>query len=266
MTDGASIYILLCSDGGYYTGITRRPVERVSEHANGVVPGCFPFSRRPVMPAYCEHYDRIDEAVAAERRIKGWSRAKKKACAAISNGYANSPNGGASQLPMCRVGFSPPFSAHGQEPSSRTGPWPIWVSGHGGRGWAEAHPLPLRAEAPEGASKDVPAGAAPCAKAPVPRSPAWTPGRARRGRRPAFRRGARMAEGGGDGLSLAPSANRTMTLAGGEQTHMGLRTLLTLNCGQYFPNRLMKDKTLFQQWIRSSTERPNLSFLAGFFN
>ena len=80
MTGGASIYILRCADGGYYTGITLRSVEaRVSEHAAGVIPGCFAFFRRPVVLAYSEHYERIDEAIAAERRIKGWSRAKKEA-------------------------------------------------------------------------------------------------------------------------------------------------------------------------------------------
>jgi predicted GIY-YIG superfamily endonuclease len=36
--DGASIYILRCADGSYYTGITRRSVdERVSEHAQGLI-------------------------------------------------------------------------------------------------------------------------------------------------------------------------------------------------------------------------------------
>ena len=80
MTGGASIYIFRCADGSYYTGVTRRPVEeRVSEHANGAIPGCFTFSRRPVVLAHSEHSERIDEAVAAERRIKGWSRAKKEA-------------------------------------------------------------------------------------------------------------------------------------------------------------------------------------------
>ena len=29
--------------------------------------------------AFSEYYERVDEAVAAERRIKGWSRAKKEA-------------------------------------------------------------------------------------------------------------------------------------------------------------------------------------------
>jgi putative endonuclease len=76
---GASIYILLCSDGSYDTGITRRSVEgRVSEHAQGLMPG-YTFTRRPVKLAFSEHYERIVDAIAAERRIKGWSRAKKEA-------------------------------------------------------------------------------------------------------------------------------------------------------------------------------------------
>ena len=45
---GASIYILRCSDGSCYTGITRRSVEeRMSEHAQGLMPG-YTFTRRPV--------------------------------------------------------------------------------------------------------------------------------------------------------------------------------------------------------------------------
>ena len=77
---GASIYILRCSDDRYYTGITRRSVEeRVSEHMQGLIQGCYTDKRRPVKLMFSEHYGRIDEAVAAERRIKGWSRAKKEA-------------------------------------------------------------------------------------------------------------------------------------------------------------------------------------------
>jgi putative endonuclease len=76
---GASIYILMCSDGSYYTGITRRSVEeRVSEHAQGLIPG-YTSMRRPVKLVFSEHYERIVDAIAAERRIKGWSRAKKEA-------------------------------------------------------------------------------------------------------------------------------------------------------------------------------------------
>jgi putative endonuclease len=78
--NGASNYLLRCADGSYYTGITRRSVEeRASEHAQGLIPGCCTFIRRPVTLTFAEHYERVDEAVAAERRIKGWSRAKKEA-------------------------------------------------------------------------------------------------------------------------------------------------------------------------------------------
>jgi putative endonuclease len=77
---GATIYILRCADGSYYTGVTRRSVEeRVSEHAQGLIKGCYTESRLPIKLVFSEHYERVDEAVAAERRIKGWSRAKKEA-------------------------------------------------------------------------------------------------------------------------------------------------------------------------------------------
>ena len=80
LLDGASIYILRCADGSYYTGVTRRSVdERVSEHVQGLDESCYTFRRRPVTLAHAEHYSRIADAVAAERRIKGWSRAKKEA-------------------------------------------------------------------------------------------------------------------------------------------------------------------------------------------
>ena len=77
---GAAIYILHCADGSYYTGITRRSVEeRVSEHAHCLIKGSYTESRLPVELVFSEYYERVDEAVAAERRIKGWSRAKKEA-------------------------------------------------------------------------------------------------------------------------------------------------------------------------------------------
>ena len=59
------------------TGITRRSVEeRVSEHAQGLTRDCYTFMRRPVKLILAEHYEQIVDAIAAERRIKGWSRAK----------------------------------------------------------------------------------------------------------------------------------------------------------------------------------------------
>lgn len=76
----ATIYILQCADGSYYTGLTRRSVEeRISEHMQGLDREAYTFKRRPLKLVYSEPHGRYDEAVATERRIKGWSRAKKEA-------------------------------------------------------------------------------------------------------------------------------------------------------------------------------------------
>ncbi len=76
--DGASLYILRCADGKLYTGLTRRGVdERVSEHQQGM--SAFTKRRRPVTLIFSERYLAITDAIDAERRIKGWTRAKKLA-------------------------------------------------------------------------------------------------------------------------------------------------------------------------------------------
>ena len=71
------VYMLRCADGSFYTGLTRRPVdERVSEHNSGTIEG-YTTGRRPVEPVWCEEFHRATDAIAAERRIKKWSRRKK---------------------------------------------------------------------------------------------------------------------------------------------------------------------------------------------
>jgi len=100
-TDGASIYILRCADGSYYTGITRRSVdERVSDHAQGLIDG-YTARRLPVELVLSEHYERVDGAIAAERRIKGWSRAKKEA---YIRGADVKDRGGAAEKHRCGEG------------------------------------------------------------------------------------------------------------------------------------------------------------------
>jgi putative endonuclease len=77
--DGVCLYILLCADGSYYTGLAHGSLERrVWEHQNGFYPG-YTATRRPVQLVYAESFARVDEAAAAERRIKGWTRVKKEA-------------------------------------------------------------------------------------------------------------------------------------------------------------------------------------------
>jgi putative endonuclease len=76
---GAWLYILHCADGSYYTGTTRADLEqRVAEHEAGHFGG-FTATRRPVTLVFSEYFEAVTDAIAAERRIKGWSRAKKEA-------------------------------------------------------------------------------------------------------------------------------------------------------------------------------------------
>lgn len=72
------VYILRCADGSYYTGHTDNLEKRVAEHQMGEVPG-YTFSRRPVTLVHGEVFTTREEALASERRIKGWSRQKKEA-------------------------------------------------------------------------------------------------------------------------------------------------------------------------------------------
>jgi putative endonuclease len=79
MSDGAYLYILRCSDGSFYTGTARTGLERrVSEHNSGHYDG-YTASRRPVTLIFSQWFDRITDAIAAERQVKGWSRKKKEA-------------------------------------------------------------------------------------------------------------------------------------------------------------------------------------------
>ena len=71
------IYILKCSDGSFYTGVTNNADRRLVEHTEGTVVKCYTYSRRPVSMVYCEHTTNIHVAIAREKQIKGWSRKKK---------------------------------------------------------------------------------------------------------------------------------------------------------------------------------------------
>jgi putative endonuclease len=77
--DGAYLYIVRCSDGSYYTGTARSDLEqRIQQHNAGVYDG-YTAIRRPVTLVFSQWFDRITDAIAAERQVKGWSRAKKEA-------------------------------------------------------------------------------------------------------------------------------------------------------------------------------------------
>jgi putative endonuclease len=76
---GAYLYIVRCADGSYYTGTTRASLElRIAQHNDGTFGG-HTSTRRPVVLVYHQEFDRITDAIAAERQVKGWTRAKKDA-------------------------------------------------------------------------------------------------------------------------------------------------------------------------------------------
>ena len=77
--EGAYLYIVKCRDGSLYVGTTRTSLEiRIAQHNAGSFGGYTQF-RRPVELLYSEWFERITDAITAERKLKGWSRAKKLA-------------------------------------------------------------------------------------------------------------------------------------------------------------------------------------------
>ena len=76
---GAHVYMVRCSDGAYYVGSARKgPDQRLAEHNSGRYGG-YTSTRLPVMLVWTEHFPDITDAIAVERQLKGWSRAKKEA-------------------------------------------------------------------------------------------------------------------------------------------------------------------------------------------
>jgi predicted GIY-YIG superfamily endonuclease len=74
----AYVYMLKCSDESYYVGQTTDIERRLQEHHAGTYGGYTSF-RRPVRLVWFQETQTADEAFKLERKLKGWSRAKKEA-------------------------------------------------------------------------------------------------------------------------------------------------------------------------------------------
>ncbi len=72
-------YILKCTDGSFYAGHTDDLDTRLAQHESGFFSDCYTFKRRPVQLMWSENFQTRQDALEAERKIKGWSRAKKEA-------------------------------------------------------------------------------------------------------------------------------------------------------------------------------------------
>jgi putative endonuclease len=74
----AYLYMLRCADSSYYVGTTRTSlVDRVAQHNAGNFDG-YTARRRSVVLVFEQRFDRITDAIAAERQVKGWRRDKKE--------------------------------------------------------------------------------------------------------------------------------------------------------------------------------------------
>ena len=72
------VYILRCSDGSYYVGSTVNLEYRLRQHDLGEGAE-YTKRRRPVSLVYAHEFAMAAEAFAMEKKIQGWSRAKREA-------------------------------------------------------------------------------------------------------------------------------------------------------------------------------------------
>ena len=78
------VYIMTNKSGTLYTGVTNDLERRVYEHRNGVVKG-FTSKYRITRLVHYDSTNDIAVAIAREKQIKSWSRAKKIALIESSN-------------------------------------------------------------------------------------------------------------------------------------------------------------------------------------
>jgi putative endonuclease len=71
------IYILQCSDGSFYTGISNNVQARLKQHNNGKG-SKYIRSKRPAVLIYTEKVDTKSQALKREIEIKGLSRDEKE--------------------------------------------------------------------------------------------------------------------------------------------------------------------------------------------
>ena len=70
------VYILSSNTGTLYVGVTSNLPKRVYEHKNKLIPG-FTAKYNIANLVYFKEFTNIDQAIEAEKKIKGWTRIKK---------------------------------------------------------------------------------------------------------------------------------------------------------------------------------------------
>ena len=88
------VYILTNRSGTLYVGVTNDLERRLAEHATG---GAASFTGRYALDrlVYAEPYPDVRDAIAREKQLKGWRRAKKVALVNAANPAWRDLRGGA---------------------------------------------------------------------------------------------------------------------------------------------------------------------------
>lgn len=94
------VYILLCSDNSFYTGMTNDLDRRLMEHKSGKNKNSYTYTRLPFELKWHLECSDSRDAVHYEKKIKGWSRRKKQALidekwydlVKFSKNYTENPN------------------------------------------------------------------------------------------------------------------------------------------------------------------------------
>jgi len=72
------LYVLRCRDGRYYVRSARHDLDRrLAQHHAGE--STYTATRRPLELIFVQEFEDPRDLVMMERRLKGWSRAKKEA-------------------------------------------------------------------------------------------------------------------------------------------------------------------------------------------
>lgn len=72
------LYIVRCSSGALYTGISRDVTARIKQHNAGKGARSIKALGRPVTLVHCEEFDTKGEALSREASIKRLSKSQKK--------------------------------------------------------------------------------------------------------------------------------------------------------------------------------------------
>jgi putative endonuclease len=70
------VYIILCQDSSFYTGITTNLCQRLLDHKNGKG-GAYTRSHKPIKIVYQEQHPDKSSALKREAQIKSWTRKEK---------------------------------------------------------------------------------------------------------------------------------------------------------------------------------------------